>query len=161
MNILSLTKTLRKTSLLILTLGLLCACSGCGRKKIDTGQWYDYGNGLVNLDKVSLLSGKYEILMPDPTGLIYIPKHSGALERTQINKLIEMIEDGMADATDEEKEEMFNVQLKCTINFHPVFTLEVSDKEYNQDSFEDMLDDLEYALEKYEDLVAQLDAISL
>lgn len=156
MKYLLLLKTLRKTSLLILTLGLLCACSGCGRKKIDTGQWYDHGNGLVNLDKVSLLKGKFEIFMGGGTGEVLLLEHRGALERTQIDDYIEKLEDDMA-----EKEEKIHVKLRCTIEFHPVFTLSISDKVYNQDSYEDMFDDLEYALEKYEDLVAQLDAIGL
>ena len=156
MNILSLLKPLRKTSFLILTLGLLCACSGCGRKKIDTGQWYDYGNGLVNLDEVSLLSGKCEIHVLGENILEFSRVVEAPLERTQVDGCIEKLEGILAS---EKLPEKFIVTIECTIDFHPVFELQLSDEEYNQDSYEDIFDDLEDALETYEDLVAQLNAI--
>jgi hypothetical protein len=151
MKIIPCIKPANKAAVLLITLASLCLCSGCGRKKIDTGQWYDYGNGLVNLNKVSLLKGEFHALFIDD---------GGKLERTQIEAFIKRMDKNMEYAKAESGGDYkFSDSLRCTIDFHPVFTLELVDEHY--DDYDEFVDALEDALEKYEDLVAQLDAIKL
>ena len=133
MNILSPIKTLKKTSLLILTLGLLCACSGCGRKKIDTGQWYDYGNGSINLANVTHI--QLEAVSP-----------SGRQYNTTINQ--EYIDNDQHWETDSTRNAHFAI-------FFDNFQLTISNDTFERDEWVDVAEE---ALEQYEDIVALLNA---